>query len=47
MARRITIMLDEAIEKKLRTKQAKLITKTNSGVTFSGILNSTLRECLK
>jgi len=47
MARRITIMLDESVEKKLRAKQARLITKTNQNVTFSEVINSTLKESMK
>lgn len=39
-------MLDEDIDKKIRLKQAKLIQKTNQSVSFSRVLNDSLRNCL-
>jgi len=47
MLRRISIMIDSEIQKKLREKQAKLIKKENRGVSFSKIINVVLEECLK
>jgi len=47
MAKRITIMLEENLDKKLRIIQAKAIQKTNSSVSFSVILNQELRKGLK
>jgi len=47
MAKRITIMLDDNLVKKLHEIQAKKIQKTNSSVSFSAILNETLRKSLK
>ena len=47
MAKRITIMIDEDIDKKLRLIQAKQITKTSSSVSFSQVLNESLRKKLK
>ncbi|HUT05147.1 MAG TPA: hypothetical protein VMW74_00435 [Nitrosopumilaceae archaeon] len=47
MAKRITIMLDEDLDKKLRLIQAKAIQSTNSSVSFSGTLNEVLRNSLK
>jgi len=44
---RITIMLDDDLNKKLRIKQASLIKKADNAVSFSRVLNNTLRECLK
>lgn len=44
---RITIMLDGELDKKLRVKQAKEITRTNKTCSFSKILNQTVRKGLK
>ncbi len=43
MAKRITIMLDDEIDKKLRNKQAALIVKNGSSVSFSSVINDVLR----
>lgn len=45
--RRITVMLDENIIKKLRVKQAKEIQQTSSSISFSKVLNSELRKYMK
>jgi len=47
MARRITIMLDDDLDKKLRSLQAKAIQNTNSSVSFSGVINEIIRNNLK
>jgi len=47
MAKRVTIMLDDDLDKKLRMLQAKLIQSTNGSVSFSEIINETLRKNLK
>ena len=47
MAKRITIMLDDDLDKKLRLIQAKAIQSTASSVSFSTVLNETLRNSLK
>lgn len=47
MLRRITIMLDDDLQKKLREKQAKLIKKGNKSVSFSQVVNQTLSEAVK
>lgn len=47
MAKRVTIMLDNDLDKKLRSIQAKAIQSTNSSVSFSSVLNETLRNKLK
>jgi len=44
MAKRVTIMLDEDLDKKLRMIQAKLIQSTNMSVSFSEVINETLRK---
>jgi len=47
MVKRVTIMLDDDLDKKLRLIQAKAIQSTNSSVSFSSVLNNTLRTSLK
>jgi len=47
MANRVTIVIDDDIDKKLRFLQAKTIQKTHSNCSFSKILNETLRKALK
>ncbi|HUT05074.1 MAG TPA: hypothetical protein VMW74_00055 [Nitrosopumilaceae archaeon] len=47
MAKRVTIMLDEDLDRKLRLVQAKAIQSTNSSVSFSSTLNEVLRNGLK
>ena len=47
MARRVTIILDDDLVKKLRERQAKLIKESTSSVSFSKVLNETIRIGLK
>ncbi len=47
MGKRITIVLDDDLVKKLREKQAKLIKKSVKSVSFSSVLNETLRMVIK
>jgi len=47
MSQRVTIMIDDDIDKKLRLIQAKQISKTIGSVSFSRVLNSELRKHLK
>ena len=47
MSKRITIILDDDLAKKLREKQAKLIKNSTKSVSFSRVLNETLRKSLK
>ena len=47
MANRITIMLDEDLIKKLHEIQAKEIKSSEKSVSFSHVLNQTLRKGLK
>ena len=47
VAKRITIMIDDDIDKKLRLLQAKLISKTNESVSYSSVINNELRKQLK
>ena len=45
--KRITIMLDEDLLKKLRTTQAKLIKKNNGSVSLSRVINVLLLTAIK
>ncbi len=47
MTKRVTIVLDEDLIKKLRERQAKLIHDSSGAVSFSSVLNNTLRKGLK
>jgi len=47
MAKRITIMIDEDIDKKLRQLQAKLIQETSSSISYSQVINETIRKSIK
>ena len=47
MAKRITIMLDDDLLKKLHEVQAKQIKESAKSVSFSAVLNETVRKSLK
>jgi len=47
MTKRVTIMLADDNDKKLRVLQAKAITKEQASISFSKILNQVLRKGLK
>jgi predicted transcriptional regulator len=47
MAKRVTIMLDDDLLKKLHELQAKQIKETTESVSFSAVLNKTIRKKLK
>jgi hypothetical protein len=47
MSKRITIMIDDDLDKKLRMLQAKEVTKTAKSVSFSQIINDTIRKSVK
>ncbi len=47
MLRRLTIMLDDELLKKLRNKQAKLIKKNQGSVSLSRVINDSLSDSLK
>ncbi len=47
MAKRITIMIEDDLDKKLRVIQAKAIQNTSSFVSYSKVINETLRKKLK
>jgi hypothetical protein len=47
MAKRITIMLDDDVDKKLRKIQADQIRSSSKNVSFSHVINETLRKEIK
>jgi hypothetical protein len=47
MSKRVTIMLDNDLDKKIRLLQAKKIQTTTSSVSFSKVLNQVLRDSIK
>ena len=47
MGKRVTIVLDDDLVKKLREKQAKLIKESTKSVSFSSVVNETLRKGIK
>ncbi len=47
MSKRVTIVLDDDLDKKLRLRQAKIIQQEQSSCSFSRVLNETLRKFLK
>ncbi len=47
MSKIVTIVLDDDLVKKLKTIQAKMITKSKKSVSFSSVVNDELRKALK
>ena len=47
MSKRVTIMIDEDLDKKLRLRQAKMIQQEQVSYSYSEVLNETLRKALK
>jgi len=47
MGRRVTIMLDDDIDKKLRLRQAKIIQQEQASCSYSRVVNDVLRKFLK
>ncbi len=47
MSKRVTIMIDDDLDKKLRMRQAKLIQQEQLSYSYSKVLNETLRKVLK
>ena len=44
---RICVLLDDDVDKKLRTLQSKMILKNKSSVSFSKVINEALKNSLK
>ncbi len=47
MSKRITIVIDEDINKKLRLRQAKIIQQEQASYSYSRVVNDVLRKVLK
>ncbi len=47
MAKRVTVMIDSELDKKLRVMQAKMIQKENKSISYSYVVNLLLQESLK
>jgi len=47
MAKRVTIIIDENLDKKLRILQAKRIEKESRSVSYSRVINDCVRKGLK
>ena len=47
MGKRVTVVLDEDLVKRLHEIQAKIIKDTTKSVSFSQVLNETVRKNLK
>ena len=47
MSKRITIMIDEYLDKKLRLRQAKMIQQEQASCSYSRVMNEALRKALK
>jgi len=47
MRKRVTIVIDEDLDKKIRFRQAKLIQQKQSSYSYSSVLNEVLRKYLK
>lgn len=47
MTKRVTIMIDDDNDRKLRTRQAKLITTKQTSYSFSKVINEILRKAMK
>ena len=46
MGRRVTIMIDDGLDKKIRQFQAKIIQKENSTYSYSKAVNDLLRKAI-
>ncbi len=47
MSKRLTVMIDEEINKKLRLCQAKIIQQKQASYSYSRVVNDALRKVLK
>jgi hypothetical protein len=47
MAKRITVLIDDDLDKKLRILQAKKIQATNSSISYSKVINEILEAGFK
>ncbi len=47
MSKRVTIMIDEDLDKKLRLRQAKIIQQEQASCSYSRVVNNILRKVLR
>jgi len=47
MSKRITIVIDDDLDKKLRLRQARMIEKNQTSYSYSKVLNGVLKKYLK
>lgn len=47
MSKRVTIMIDEDLDKKLRLRQAKFISQEQTSYSYSRVVNEIIRKVLK
>jgi hypothetical protein len=47
MSKRVTIMIDDDLDRKLRLRQAKMIQTEQSSYSYSRVINESLRKILK
>ncbi len=47
MSKRVTIVIDEDLDKKLRSRQAKRIQQEQSSCSYSRVVNDAIRKVLK
>lgn len=47
MAKRLTIMIDDDLDKKIRMIQAKMIQNSSSSVSYSKVINELLEKSIK
>ena len=47
MTKRVTVMIDDDLDKKIRMLQAKLIIQEQTSYSYSKVLNEVLRKSLK
>jgi len=46
MARRVTILIDEDLDRKIRLMQAKMIQKENKSISYSHVVSLLLKKIL-
>ncbi len=47
MSKRVTIVIDDDLDKKLRIRQAKIIQQKQASCSYSKVVNDILRKVLK
>ena len=47
MSKRVTVMIDDDLDKKIRIRQSKMIQQNQTSYSFSKTLNDVLRKSLK